>query len=117
MSFETDNESGELHEGDSSASDGANEVEAKEQLDILSTLEQRWEDLAGVIKRLQSENGELQEQLTQRGESVSRLEASMAISSEQVTELTKQVAVLREEKRLIVLRIESLLARFEDLRQ
>jgi len=78
--------------------------------DPLSVLERRWEAMAGKIRDLRNENGNLKEQMAERDERIARLDAES-------TRLNERLAVMNEEKKRTISRIENLLAHFDDLGQ
>lgn len=78
------------------------------QQDPLSALESQWDRLAQTIQGLRRENARLLEQVQEQGQRIVHLE-------QEVTDQAEAMVVLSEEKRKTVLRIEGLLARFDDL--
>ncbi len=84
--------------------------EPAENPDPLTSLEQRWDALAGMIRNLRSENGALREQLKEREERITR-------NDEETARLKEQLDGLTEEKKKTIARIEGLLARFDDIGQ
>lgn len=97
--------------------------------DMLSILEERWAAMANAITRLRGDNGALQEkvndyetlcaaqedQLTEVRKEAEELQSLCASQESQLLELGKDLVELREEKSRTISRIESLLARFNDL--
>lgn len=78
--------------------------------DSLTELENQWGKLVENIRDVREENVALLEQLQEQEDLVARLQQEAAAKGE-------EVAVLQDEKRRTILRIESLLGRFDDLKQ
>ena len=78
------------------------------QQDPLAALESQWDRMARMIRDLREENKLLLEQVQEQGQRITHLEQEVKAQAE-------EMVVLSEEKRKTVLRIEGLLARFDDL--
>ena len=86
------------------------ESKSAEKIDLLTSLEQRWDALAGMIRDLRSENAALREELREKETQIERGEQDAA-------QLREQLDGLAEEKKRTIARIEGLLARFDDIGQ
>ena len=75
--------------------------------DLLTALERRWDAMAGLIRDLRDETGMLRNQLQERDQQATRRDAEAVVLKEQLSQLD-------EEKKRTILRLEGMLAKFDD---
>ncbi|MBF0158109.1 MAG: cell division protein ZapB [Magnetococcales bacterium] len=77
------------------------------QSDPLSVLEQQWQTMIDVVRRLRKENGDLLAQLQERQTRLQQVEYEL-------TQTRQNVSALQQEKNQVATRISEMLTRFNE---